>query len=504
MGTGLYLWRSGDYDYARTLRFHPPLAHHLASLPLLALDLDDLEIGPDLGGRLIHGSDPPPQRVRRLSRAPFLLLACWGGVLVFAWAREIAGAAAGLLAAFLYTFSPQILGHGFLAHSDISVTVLYLQTLYAFWRWCQRRTGVRFALCGVSLGLALLAKLSALLLLPSLALILLALALTRRPDADPTQRPSAQAPGPAAHLAGAAASYLGFLAIAVAVLWLGYGGSFAVSTGASGPFAGWRLPAYLHSLGFDIGANAMGRPVFFFGEIWPRGRWFVLPVAFALKTPLAVLALFGAALLVRTQRAQRLALFLGVPALVYAAVACFWLKVPLGLRYLLPLYPLLHVFVAARLAPARSPAGRGLLLAGCAWLAWSSLAIHPHYLAYFNELRGGPPAAYHQLIDSNLDLGQDLGTLAEFFRERGNPPLRLAYFGVESPERYGLRAAPLRGCGPVRGWVAISANHLQGLYSPRSLFQRAPPGCFDWLLEREPLAQPGYSILVYEIPDELR
>ena len=29
VGTGLYLWQSGDYHYARVLHFHPPLAFHL-------------------------------------------------------------------------------------------------------------------------------------------------------------------------------------------------------------------------------------------------------------------------------------------------------------------------------------------------------------------------------------------------------------------------------------------------------------------------------------------
>jgi len=49
--------------------------------------------------------------------------------------------------------------------------------------------------------------------------------------------------------------------------------------------------------------------------------------------------------------------------------------------------------------------------------------------------------------------------------------------------------------------VAISATLLQRLHSPANPFRRAPEGCFDWLLEREPVAQPGYSILVYEIAE---
>ena len=53
----------------------------------------------------------------------------------------------------------------------------------------------------------------------------------------------------------------------------------------------------------------------------------------------------------------------------------------------------------------------------------------------------------------------------------------------------------------VGGIVAISASVLQRLYSPGNVFKQPPEGCYDWLASREPVAQPGYSILVYEIPE---
>jgi 4-amino-4-deoxy-L-arabinose transferase-like glycosyltransferase len=499
VGTALYLWQSGDYHYARSLRFHPPLIFHLAALPLLPLDLDHLEPGPQLGSQLIQGPAPPPDLVRMLSRAPFVVLACWGAVLIFLWAREAAGPSAGLLAIFLYTFSPAILANGSLAHSDITVTVFYLQTLYAFWRWHRVPTPARLALCGLSLGLALLAKLSALLLLPMLGALLLATALGWRPLAG-EQRPRGAA-AVAARIAWAASRWTALLAIALGVVWLGYGGSFALAEGSSGPLEGRTLPGYLHALFFDFAANERGRAVFFFGQISEVGPWYVLPTAFALKTPLSVLGLLVLAIALPRRGRTGLGLFLGIPALIYALVACFWLRVPLGLRYVLPLYPLLHLYVATRLAPQRATAARVALAVGCAWLVVSSLWIHPHYLAYFNELLGGPRRAYRQLVESNLDWGQDLGTLADYLEKRGNPPVWLAYFGAEKPARYGLRAKRLRSCEPVSGLVAISATLLQGLHSPANPFRRAPEGCFDWLLEQEPVAQPGYSILVYEIAD---
>jgi hypothetical protein len=501
IGTALYLWQSGDYHFAHSLRFHPPLAFHLAGLPLLALDLGDLQVSPKLGPELIRGSDPDPGLVRLLCRIPFILLACWGAGLAFLWAREVAGDRAGLLAAFFFSFSPMILANGSLAHSDITVTVFYLQALYTFWRWWRKPTGLRFVLCGLSLGLALISKLSALLLLPMFGVLMAGIAL-RYPPLVGERYPCGGGKLPR-RLGWAAALLLGQVALAVLVIWLGYGASFAWSEGLAGPLADRTLPAYVHSLFFDVEANARGRPVFLFGEYSLEGWWYFLPVAFLLKVPVAfLLLLILAAFPQRHPTAPGLGSFLWVPLLVYILVACFWLKVPLGLRYLLPVFPLLHVFVATRLVNFQTARGKALLVLACGWLAAASLWIHPHYLAYFNELGGGPKRAYQHLVESNLDWGQDLGTLARYLKARGNPPVWLAFFGVENPERHGISATVLRGCDPVGGIVAISASVLQRLYSPGNVFKQPPEGCYDWLRSREPVAQPGYSILVYEIPED--
>jgi hypothetical protein len=43
-------------------------------------------------------------------------------------------------------------------------------------------------------------------------------------------------------------------------------------------------------------------------------------------------------------------------------------------------------------------------------------------------------------------------------------------------------------------------NFMEGLYSARNPFARPPAGCYDWLRGHEPVAVPGGSIRVYEIP----
>ena len=64
-------------------------------------------------------------------------------------------------------------------------------------------------------------------------------------------------------------------------------------------------------------------------------------------------------------------------------------------------------------------AGRsGLALVGLlgAWYAGGTLRQHPHHLAYFNEIAGGPANGWRLLVDSNLDWGQDLERLAAWMR----------------------------------------------------------------------------------------
>jgi 4-amino-4-deoxy-L-arabinose transferase-like glycosyltransferase len=496
VGTALYLWESGDYHYATALRFHPPLTFHLAGILLPWLDLEGRTPSPTLGEEILQGGGPSPHTFRLLSRLPFIAMACWGALLCFLWAREAGGTHAGLLALFLFTFSPTILASAHLAHTDITIGVLYLQTLYAFWRWWKRPTPLRYALCGLSLGIALAGKLSAIPLAAEVALLHLWTA-----SGFPPFGVRDGAPAFARRLGSAAAHYAGWIAMSVAIVWCSYGGSFAWAVAEAGPLAGYTLPAYVQNFFFDIEANVRGRPIFLAGAYDDQGWWYLLWVSFLLKTPIGILAMLALALVSRKSLPGGVAPFLCLPFLVYGTIVTFVLRIHLGLRYLMPILPMIHIFIALKLVPLESRWRRYVVGAACLWVAGASLWIHPHYLSYFNESIGGPSNGYHYLAESNIDWGQDLPALARYLSDRGNPPVWLAYFGTENPEVHGIRAVALPGCEPVTGLVAISVNVLRRLYSAENIFQRPPEGCYDWLLEREPVAQPGYSIMVYEIPD---
>ena len=140
------------------------------------------------------------------------------------------------------------------------------------------------------------------------------------------------------------------------------------------------------------------------------------------------------------------------------------------------------------------------------WAAAEALLYAPHYLAYFNELVGGPSHGGAVLIDSNLDWGQDLRYLAAWQRRHPEAsPLHFAYFGPADITRYGVHAERLPDTGPQdvphqpewyqtesqprTGWIAISVNCLKLISS------------YQWLQGYRPVDRAGYSILIYHVTE---
>src|SRR5581483_2369085 len=74
-------------------------------------------------------------------------------VLVFAWARRLAGTAAGFTALVLAAASPTLLAHGPLATTDVAAAFFLTASAGAFWR-CLRSPGTgALSLSAVVFGL---------------------------------------------------------------------------------------------------------------------------------------------------------------------------------------------------------------------------------------------------------------------------------------------------------------------------------------------------------------
>jgi hypothetical protein len=250
-----------------------------------------------------------------------------------------------------------------------------------------------------------------------------------------------------------------------------------------------------------------GHTAYLLGRHSFHGWWYFFPVALAVKTPLAVLLLagFGVFALLHekrraTSRESRRAIWM--PAILTSVILVINLPTSLniGVRYMLPLYPLLALTAGIGtvwLWSHRRAAAIVLLL----WTAISSAAAHPDYLAYFNELGGMHPERI--LVDSDLDWGQDMARLAAELQRRRVPYFHMSCLYTGDDTRLGLPAWDgLEPYQPVTGWIAVSQTMLQNYGWMVSQQRGRKDLAFAWLDPYQPVGRVGKSILLYYIPEK--
>jgi hypothetical protein len=497
IANGLYYLRTGDPGL---IPAHPPLIEVLATLPLLAdrnlvvplrdsaSSVSNLAYSDQLLWRLNQNG---PSIVAR-ARLPIIVLTLLLAVTVYAWTRELFGPTSGLLALTLLTFDPNILAHGNLATNDIGVTLFATLALFAFWRWMIRPTGARAVIAGLTLGLALVSKFSAVYLIPVVMIILVTDRIWKSTSASRLNAKTTLA-------------YLAVIAAAAyCAIWVVYG--FRMGT-----LKGYPFPAREYLTALQAGTTLVqgGKPSFLLGAYSPTGWWYYFPVAFAVKTPLPTLILIGASFVFVYRRVSwRSTLPLLIPVVIYFAI-CLTSTFNIGYRHLLPILPCLFIFTGqlALIDWKTSRLGTGAVLAMVVWLTIGSVMIFPHYLAFFNELAGGPDNGYKILVDSNLDWGQDLIGLRKYMTQENIPSVKLSYHGTADPTAYGVVYEPLPSypynqwtgdtvpdilLNPPSGVYAISANNLQSLrFKNHDLYAT--------FRERKPDAVVGHSIFIYRI-----
>jgi 4-amino-4-deoxy-L-arabinose transferase-like glycosyltransferase len=342
----------------------------------------------------------------RLGILPFFWIAC---AAVYLWARRLFGRAVAVLSLGLFTFLPPVLAHAGLATTDMALTALLAAAFVAAIDWLERPTPMAALRFGGLAGLMTLSKFSALVFFPAgAALALAGHFLQARPAARDM-------------LAGTRVrlATLGLaLAVGGLVIWAGYRFSF----GDVG-FAHLRLPAPELFAGLQQVKehNAAGHAAYLLGARSQNGFWDYYLVALAVKTPLAFLALLGIGMAMVWRRRREWAgwwtplAFSGGVVLV-----ALFSNINIGIRHILPVYCGFSVLAAVGLAWLLESADRRQWAAAAVlavWLAASSLASHPDYLPYFNELAGSQPEKI--LVDSDLDWGQDHKRLERHLDELG-------------------------------------------------------------------------------------
>ena len=528
---GYSYWATGDY------RLNPEngiLPQRWAALPLLGMELrfPDTNDVPwqqsdvwTLGRQFFFQADNNFDAMLWWSRGMIVLLGIALGAVVYTWSRRLYGPVGGLISLVACVFCPSILAHGRLVTSDMAATLFFVAALGCFWMVLHRVSVAGLLVSGLVMGGLFVSKMSAVLMVP-VALFLVAMRLASGRPLILTFRHRTvicDRPRQAAILAGVMALQA---IIVVAIIWAFFGFHYktfresepgrdqmyfgatidtltddgVLGTAVRLANDGHLLPEpYLHGFAHVV-ARSQARVAFLNGQISSTGWRSFFPYSLMVKTPLPTLALLLVAALAvavrwtsRRDATQPLSatmwprvgrsLYRTAPLWVFFLLYWFLAirsHMNIGHRHILPTYPMMFIFCGAAGYWIRGNyrVVGGAVLVALALLVVESVGIYPHYLAYFNQLIGGPRQAYRHLVDSSLDWGQDLPALKRWLAERDagtmqDKPVYLSYFGTASPEYYNLEVARLPGYVHWRttgvvpleaGTYCVSASMLPSLF----------------------------------------
>ncbi len=527
LASGLVHWVSGDF---RPYHVNPPLLRLAGTAPVLlfrpAVPLPKYQgfagERPEalLANQFAHanaGGYVAMVRVGRLATIALTLLASW---LLWDLGRETHGETGGMVVVGMWVFCPLALGHGHFLTMDMGAAAFGLLAYRAFTRYLSEGTPVNAAGTGFALGLAVMAKFTLLIFLPLFLVWALLEAWARR--ASWRRLIFHLAIGAAVWAVVVHACY-GFPR---PVTWLkdfrfvslALGGQPMTAEGANrfqGTALGW-VPVPLPEemvLGIDVQRSDFERTLrsYLRGEHRQGGWWYYYLYALLVKLPVGhlVLVLAGVVATVIRLRTRKGFWRPWVPGLLLLTLVSSQTGFSHHLRYCLPALPFLYLGAGAVVWPGGKIWLQGVAVVALFVSAASTLANHPHHVAYFNELAGGPANGHAHLLDSNLDWGQDLLRLRDWLDEHPEArPIYLAAAHAVDPGVFGItyRLPPREPASPEPGWYVFSINILQGydyvVYDGQGMRHMITGDCYAQFRSRQPVARVGRSLWVFRVDGE--
>jgi hypothetical protein len=485
----------------------PPLARYIAAFPLLFMDINlpgektfwRREDRGEFAREFFKLNIGKYKDILLYSRTMILILSMFGGLILYLWTKSLYSKRAGILTLFLYCLSPNILAHARLATTDAVVTVFILLFAYMFWQFLQSPGYDKAVIAGISFGLALLSKYSALLILPIILILFFIMV--------PKQ----------VRVKKALILFIIFGFSSFLTIWAGYGfeltplladtlraqEKFLILSNFCSKFCPFYSETLLNKILYNmplplssyilgvlgvIKHGAEGHSFFFLGNYYTHGLPCYYIVAFLIKTPLAFIIAFFSGVFLAIKNKPKLSDYCIFSFIIVFFLAASFSKLQLGTRYILPIYPFCFIiagrFLDIALAKRRFYKIFAVLL--LIWYSVSSFLIWPNYLSYFNELIGGPKNGWRYLRDSNIDWGQDLPALKEYMDKNGVEQIRLAYHGEGMPEAYGINYNEIKDkerIAPDKNVYAISVMSLDSI---------------QWTKNHKPISRAGYSIFIYD------
>ena len=485
---------TGDFTLVND---HPRLAQYMYGIPAyLSADRFPAEEGSSwnwysryhYARALLWGVGNYPERIIMSTRLVALAFGTLTVIATFLLSRRHLEPAGALFAAALVAFLPDVLAQSGVAYNDVPLAFGLLVSVYALDAAVRSPAPARVALAALACALTLCVKYSAVVLGPILVAMLALEALSGR-WRDPAWRRAVLVAIPVFALV---------VYLVIALLYLG----------------DWRLADFFSGLREITRSSLAGRPAFLLGERNIGGWWYFFPVAFLLKTPVAlhVFILVALAALWAAVRGAPWREWLGHPArpailgfgLFLAALLAS--RVNIGVRHALPMMPFLCILVAMGVAAIWNRGQRATRWAlGAVFATYVvSTALHyPFFLSYLSDYARGR-ALHETLVDSSTDWGQGLVALRSYMREKGIDRVALGYFGSALPEGYGIDYVtlpsflqlPEHSQGSPR-YLVVSATLLTGNYArgdPYAALRAAKPAAIVaetlYVFDRTTLGRP--------------
>ena len=514
---------------------HPPLPRVMAALgPYLAgLRLPEVKFadgkstnGYDFyttGNQILYarGQYQLNLTLARLGTLPFLVIGC---CVVFVWARSLGGDGLGLLAVFLFTTLPIVLGYCTLAYVDPALMAMFPAALLALVRWLDapdwgRSVIWRSLILGAAVAGAALANAPWMVFLPPCFLgILVCRRWAVRVDDQAGFTTSLRFCWRPLLLALAAFCF---------VLWGGYRFSVQrldhvfdhpVQSAERIPSPARALalkvvalnpplpaPEFFKGVANSVGENGKLYPAYLFGKVRRGGWWYFYFFMLIFKTPPTLLLLAAVGVgsgLMRLWNNRDWQTAAPAVSVILILLVSMTIKVNIGMRTILFLYPLLAVAAALgcreiwRLRSRWPQAVPALLIALLAGLAIDGAWIHPNYLTYTSTLAGADPSR-SLVLDADFDAGQNVSRLARQLAEHHVDHLKLRIYTSADLAQMGL--PPFEILAPYEratGWIAVSVHNLrtgEGPWYPEKI------DGYAWLNAYQPVFSVDQTIRVYYV-----
>lgn len=466
----LHVWQ-GDYTFNTE---HPPLLNDLAGLfaKIAKPNLPEEKMANFNGGDqweygdlFFYKSGNNVEKIIFWARLPFIFLTLGLIYLVYLWAKTLFGPKAGLLAAVLTAFSPNILAHGHLATTDIGVTFFFVLTCWLLRKYFLKPTWGNAALLGLSLGLVLLAKFSGLVVLPIIFLGLIYLWFLKKPKLLP-----------------ALGQFLMIILIPLILLWLLYAFSLrgeltnlppvyelSKTLGyhtISHPYSRWLLipfDKFIQGLEILSDHNASGHWAYLNGQISTSGWWYYFPLVLWYKLTITEIILFALSIFFGWRFLKKTdgwfeGFLLIFPPLLYLGISMIG-KIDIGIRHVLPILPFFYILIS-RMIQNRHLILKPIIILLVIGQILIGLLAFPNYLAYFNQIAGGAKGGIKHLADSNLDWNQNMKRFQKYAREHHLQKVYELCWDSDSFTYYGIENEILPNT-PVKGVVVICAQQLK-------------------------------------------